>query len=100
MALHVSPETAKRRWQAEVEVALYFVVVESLGNSRKHAAATKATVTLAEQDHRVVLEVHDNGAGFDVVRSSRAAVCSTWRIAWQPSAAGSWSPASSGPGRG
>ena len=65
VALHVPAETARRRWPADVEVALYFVVVEALGNSRKHAAATKATVTLAERAHTVILEVHDNGAGFD-----------------------------------
>jgi signal transduction histidine kinase len=46
-------------------VALYFVAVEALGNVRKHAEATTTTLTLAERDGHVVLEVHDDGVGFD-----------------------------------
>jgi signal transduction histidine kinase len=65
IVLHIAPETARRRWAAELEVALYFVVVESLGNSRKHSTATTVTVTLAELANEVILEVHDNGDGFD-----------------------------------
>jgi signal transduction histidine kinase len=65
IVLHIAPETARRRWAVELEVALYFIVVESLGNSRKHSAATTATVTLAELANEVILEVHDNGHGFD-----------------------------------
>jgi signal transduction histidine kinase len=65
IVLHITPETTRRRWAVELEVALYFVVVESLGNSRKHSAATTATVTLAEEANSVILEIHDNGAGFD-----------------------------------
>jgi signal transduction histidine kinase len=65
VTLDTAAETARRRWPADLEVALYFVAIESLGNSRKHAAATATTVTLAERDGEVVLEVHDDGAGFD-----------------------------------
>jgi signal transduction histidine kinase len=46
-------------------VALYFVAIEALGNIRKHANATTTTVTLAEREPFIVLEVHDNGSGFD-----------------------------------
>jgi signal transduction histidine kinase len=65
VTLDTAPDTVGRRWPADLEVALYFVAVESLGNSRKHAAASATTVTLAERDGDVVLEVHDDGAGFD-----------------------------------
>ena len=46
------PRRPGRRWATELEVALYFVAVEALGNIRKHAKATTTTVTLAERDHR------------------------------------------------
>ena len=66
VTLDVAGPTARRRWSDDLEVALYFVAVESLGNCLKHAAATATTVTLAELERDVVLEVHDNGTGFDL----------------------------------
>jgi signal transduction histidine kinase len=65
VVLEIAPESSRRRWATELEVALYFVAVEALGNIRKHATATTSTVTLAERDPYIVLEVHDDGAGFD-----------------------------------
>lgn len=65
VTLEAEGASARRRWSDDLEVALYFVAVESLGNCLKHAAATATTVTLAEQEGEVVLEVHDNGSGFD-----------------------------------
>ena len=65
VVLEITPETTRRRWARELEVALYFVAVEALGNIRKHAQATTTTVTLAERDPVIVLEVHDDGRGFD-----------------------------------
>jgi signal transduction histidine kinase len=65
VVLEIAPETIRRRWATELEVALYFVAVEALGNIRKHAKARATTVTLAERDLHVVLEVHDDGVGFD-----------------------------------
>jgi signal transduction histidine kinase len=65
VTLEAEGATGRRRWSGDLEVALYFVAVESLGNCLKHAMATATTVTLAEQERDVVLEVHDNGSGFD-----------------------------------
>ncbi len=65
VVLETAPGTARRRWSTELEVALYFVAVEALGNSRKHSQATTMTVTLAERGRHIVLEVHDDGVGFD-----------------------------------
>ena len=65
VVLETAPETTRRRWATELEVALYFVAIEALGNIRKHAKARATTVTLAERDLHVVLEVHDDGIGFD-----------------------------------
>jgi signal transduction histidine kinase len=65
VVLEIAPETTRRRWATELEVALYFVAIEALGNIRKHAKARATTVTLAERDLHVVLEIHDDGIGFD-----------------------------------
>jgi signal transduction histidine kinase len=65
VTLDVSPGVAGRRWPEPLEVALYFVAVESIGNSHKHAAARQTVVTLAAGADEVVLEVHDDGRGFD-----------------------------------
>ncbi len=43
----------------------YRIAQEALHNVVKHAHATKAEVRLASEDGSVVLEVRDNGAGFD-----------------------------------
>ncbi|MEV0224084.1 histidine kinase [Streptomyces sp. NPDC050704] len=46
-----------------VEVAAYYVVCESLANIGKHARATAATVSVAQADGRLVVEVLDDGRG-------------------------------------
>ena len=48
-----------------VEVNLYRVAQEALHNVYKHARASRVTVVLEIQDHRVVLVVEDDGRGFD-----------------------------------
>jgi signal transduction histidine kinase len=45
--------------------ALYRVGQEALHNIVKHANATKVTVSLTSEDEKLVLEISDNGRGFD-----------------------------------
>ena len=55
------------RYSPEVESAAYFCCLEALQNVAKHAVgATRVRITVAEHDHRLQLDVHDDGAGFDV----------------------------------
>ncbi len=49
--------------QAEAE--LYYIVVESLNNVLKHAAASRVTLQLTQVGHEVRVEVRDDGCGFD-----------------------------------
>ena len=46
-----------------VEVAVYYLVSESLTNIAKHARASSARVEIARQDGRLVVEVSDDGIG-------------------------------------
>jgi signal transduction histidine kinase len=53
---------------AKVEVALLRVAQEALANVRKHAGATRAGLTLSYLDELVLLDVRDDGKGFDPAR--------------------------------
>jgi len=50
---------------APVEEALYWIAQEALNNSLKHAKATIETVRICVEDNATVLEVVDDGRGFD-----------------------------------
>jgi signal transduction histidine kinase len=52
-----------RRPLPVVETAAYFVVAEGLTNAAKHAGGAAATVSLAEEGDRLVVEIRDEGPG-------------------------------------
>jgi signal transduction histidine kinase len=49
-----------------VEEGLYRIAQEALNNALKHAGATNVAVRISTRDGKVVLEVEDDGQGFDV----------------------------------
>jgi signal transduction histidine kinase len=51
---------------APVEEALYRITQEALNNALNHAAPTAVTVRVERDGARVILEVADNGRGFDL----------------------------------
>jgi len=50
----------------EVELALYRLAQEGLNNVRRHAQATHADLTLTYDREAVMLEISDDGVGFEV----------------------------------
>jgi len=54
----------------EAEVALLRAAQESLTNVQKHAHASRVDVTLTYMDDRVVIDVVDDGVGFDPAETS------------------------------
>ena len=66
--VEVEPRMRGRRPHPDVEAALYFVALEAMTNAVKHAPGARILVSLSSDDARrvVVLEVHDDGRGFDV----------------------------------
>jgi signal transduction histidine kinase len=68
--VRVSLEGRPRRLPAAVDLAAYRVVQESLTNVVRHAAASRAEVTVTHDDDRVVVEVVDDGNGNGVESAS------------------------------
>ena len=58
------------RHTTQLEGTIYRVVQESLTNVAKHANATTVTVTVREFDEAVVIEIRDDGDGFDPERGA------------------------------
>ena len=61
----------EERLPDEIETALYRIAQEALTNMRKHARTTRAHTRLARRGRKVVLEVRDEGRGFDPSSVSR-----------------------------
>jgi signal transduction histidine kinase len=59
-------EGCKGRLAPQVEQAAFSIVQEAVGNARKHAKATEVAVTMREDGDTWVVQVQDNGQGFDV----------------------------------
>lgn len=71
LALEAQDEIAGLELAAAAEIQLVWIVQEALNNVRKHAQASAATISLATDDGELVLEVADDGRGFDPGRESR-----------------------------
>ncbi|WP_255515491.1 tetratricopeptide repeat-containing sensor histidine kinase [Flavobacterium sp. ZT3R18] len=54
----------KKRYNAEFEMKLYFIVTELLNNIIKHSQATNAKIALEEINNNLLIVVTDNGNGF------------------------------------
>ena len=54
-----------------VEVTILRATQEALSNAQKHAGATKVNVTISYMDDEVVLDVQDDGVGFDPDRGGK-----------------------------
>ena len=51
-----------------VQLALYRIVQEEVNNILKHSRASKIGIHLFEKDKNILLEVSDNGKGFDLAK--------------------------------
>jgi signal transduction histidine kinase len=67
--VHVSGEAARRLDQPRQEAA-YYIAADALGNIARHARARHASVRLFDEDGGVVLQIADDGVGFDFAAST------------------------------
>ena len=61
------------RYPQETEAALYFCTLEALQNVQKYAVATAVSVRLRADETQLLVEVTDDGRGFDMATVSRGA---------------------------
>jgi signal transduction histidine kinase len=62
-----------RRLPSEVETALYRVIQEAIINITRHAAARNVGISINFWDDRVVVQVEDDGIGFDITQIALSA---------------------------
>jgi signal transduction histidine kinase len=60
--LQIDLRVTGERFQPVVEAAIYYTLAEALASVAKHAAATRATVTITRDGEAVVAEIADDGA--------------------------------------
>jgi len=60
--LNISPQQS---------VALFRILQEALTNIAKHAKATKVKILLGNKDNKIIMEIVDNGVGFDKDKNFR-----------------------------
>jgi signal transduction histidine kinase len=66
----VLPDTLARRMDPELEGVVYRIVQEALTNVAKHAHATTVRVLVAASPGHLVMEVEDDGCGFDTTQGA------------------------------
>lgn len=55
----------KKRYTEQFETRIYYIISELLNNIIKHSQASKAIVSLTENDNEMIIQISDNGKGFD-----------------------------------
>lgn len=87
------------------EMAIYRIAEEALNNTLKHAQASAVNLRIAEHDGRLILEITDNGRGFDLVERlpdgiRRSGGMGLYNMGERAAALGGDLQISSGPGQG
>jgi signal transduction histidine kinase len=65
-AVHFKVDLADVELQPELEITVYRIITEALTNVARHAKAGYISVRLLVENQQVVIEVEDDGVGFDV----------------------------------
>ena len=63
---HVEVMGTERGLPIEVQILLFRIAQEALGNIRRHAKSSTTTVKLNFEDDSIRMTVSDNGKGFEV----------------------------------
>jgi signal transduction histidine kinase len=66
LTYHLQMDGFSRRLVPQAERAVFSIVQEAVGNVRKHAQAHNVWIALNEQGDNLLVEVRDDGQGFDV----------------------------------
>jgi len=69
IACHFQREGLAGRISPSLEIGIYRIVQEAVSNVRKHACATELDIRLRFEPNQVLVEIKDNGKGFDLSQS-------------------------------
>lgn len=58
-----------KRYNEEFETKVYFIITELVNNIVKHSKATSGFITLEERNNQLIINVEDNGKGFDSTKT-------------------------------
>ncbi|WP_328308696.1 ATP-binding protein [Actinomycetospora sp. NBC_00405] len=89
-----------RRYDTDVEAAVYFCCLEAVNNARKHAPGAPITITFAEVDGVLRFSVRDDGPGFAIDPSAAGHRRGMRNVATRITAVGGTVALDSAPGRG
>lgn len=59
----------QKRYNEEFEIKVYFIITELVNNIVKHSNATSGYITLEERNNQIIINVEDNGKGFDSTKT-------------------------------
>jgi signal transduction histidine kinase len=65
MQVHCGGKLTDGCFPPEAAIHIYRIVQEALSNAARHSGAREAWVTLAEKDNQLLVEIRDNGSGFE-----------------------------------
>lgn len=65
ITFHMNEDAMTSRLQPAIETAFFRIVQEAINNAARHAKASTVTVRLAREGGHVILEIADDGRGFD-----------------------------------
>src|SRR5215216_988220 len=94
------PENDVLDLSASQSLALFHICQEALANAAKHAKAKKLEISLWFTDDRALMEIHDDGKGFDVETKSHNIGHGLANMQTRAQAAGGDVDVSSAPGEG
>jgi signal transduction histidine kinase len=65
ITIRLNANNIKKTYSEKIDIYLYRIVQEAINNTLKHAKATHIDINLVESEKSVVLEIIDNGTGFN-----------------------------------
>ena len=72
LPIHTTVRVQERRYDSNVEAAVYFCCLEALQNAAKHAGSdARVVIEVQEQHGALVMRLSDDGPGFDPTTAAR-----------------------------
>ncbi len=73
VTVRVSKET-ERYIDTHQQGVIFYIIEEAVGNARKHAQASMITVNVYKQEDVILVNISDNGVGFDTSEAEKKAM--------------------------